>query len=74
MSKYAEYDQKLLTLIDGGCREFDSICRATTKENAQLCGDRDPWRVPDMRLQALRKAGKIAFDRSRRVWYRVIHE
>lgn len=74
MSKYASYDQLLLDLIDVGCRDFDSICRRTTKENSQLCGHRDPLRVPDMRLQALRKAGKIAFDRSRRVWYRVIPE
>ena len=74
MSKYASYDQLLLDLIDVGCRDFDSICRRTTKENSQPCGHRDPWRVPYMRLQALRKAGKIAFDRSRRVWYRVIPE
>ena len=74
MSKYADYDKLLLTLIDGGCSDFDSICRRTTKENAQLCGDRDPWRVPDMRLQALRKAGKIAFDRSRRIWHRATPE
>ncbi|WP_092214761.1 MULTISPECIES: hypothetical protein [unclassified Pseudomonas] len=75
MSKYEEYDQILLTLIDDGFRDFDSIVRRTQKENVAFCGRAsDSWRVPDRRLQALRKAGKIAFDHGRRAWYRVIPE
>lgn len=74
MSKYAEYDQKLLILIDGGCRDFDALCSRLADENAVFAKPGERFRVTDRRLQALRKAGKIAYDRSRGVWHRHIPE
>lgn len=74
MSKYASYDQLLLDLIDAGVRQYGALCVRTHNLSEQVSPDRDPWRVTDSRLQALRKSGKITFDRTRGVWYRVIPE
>ncbi|HHJ1495618.1 TPA: hypothetical protein ACQGQ1_000952 [Pseudomonas aeruginosa] len=60
MSKYAEYDEKLMSLIRNGCDNFDSLCVRLRDENKAI-SQKDPWRVTDRRLQALRKAGKIVY-------------
>ncbi len=69
MSKYANFDELLLQKIGGGCRQYDGLVRATAEEAKQLAWTSDYWRVADRRLQALRKAGKIAYDKSRQSWY-----
>ncbi|MCS7522506.1 hypothetical protein N0070_19870 [Pseudomonas aeruginosa] len=60
MSKYAEYDEKLMSLIRNGCDNFVSLCGRLRDENKAISQE-DPWRVTDRRLQALRKAGKIVY-------------
>ncbi|WP_054908778.1 hypothetical protein [Pseudomonas sp. NBRC 111135] len=60
MSKYAEYDEKLMSLIRNGCDNLSSLCGRLHDENSAIAKD-DPWRVTDRRLQALRKAGKIVY-------------
>ncbi|WP_213159973.1 hypothetical protein [Pseudomonas aeruginosa] len=64
MSKYAEYDEKLIGLIRGGCDNFTALCRRLADENRSFSED-DPWRVTDRRLQALRKAGHIIYINGR---------
>jgi len=74
MSKFASYDQMLLDLIDSGTRQYSGLCNRLSTMSYQVSPDRDPWRTTDARLQALRKSGAIAYDRSRDSWYRVIPE
>lgn len=69
MSKYAEYDSNLLSLIEGGCNTFDALVRRLDGSNKQFDQSADRWRVTDRRLQAMRRAGKIVFDHSRKSWY-----
>lgn len=69
MSKYAEYDSNLLSLIKGGCNTFDALVRRLADANKQFDQSADRWRVTDRRLQALRRAGKIVFSQSRKSWH-----
>ncbi len=69
MSKYAEYDSRLLSLITDGCNTFDALARRLADANKQLDQSADRWRVTDRRLQALRRAGKIVFNHSRKSWH-----
>lgn len=69
MSKYAEYDSNLLSLIKGGCNTLDALVRRLADANKQFDKSADRWRVTDRRLQALRRAGKIVFNHSRKSWY-----
>lgn len=69
MSKYAEYDSAVLSLIKGGCNTFDVLVMRLSDANKQFDQTCDRWRVTDRRLQALRRAGKIVFNRSRRSWH-----
>jgi hypothetical protein len=72
MSKYAEYDVKLLSLIAGGCNTFTSLVTRLRDDNRRIQPPPDSFRVTDRRLQALRKAGKIYYDRDRQEWLEVI--
>lgn len=74
MSKFTSYDHSLLELIDSGVRQYSALCVRLNKAGEKVSPYRDPWRTTDARLQSLRKAGKIAYDRSRDAWYRVIPE
>lgn len=67
MSKYADYDAKLFSLIDNGCNSFHSLSLRMVEENKKFDPTDASWRVTDRRLQALRKAGKILFVRQ--AWY-----
>lgn len=70
MRKYAEYDEKLLDLIRNGCNNFDALCRRLREESKPFVGSTGHyWLVVERRMQALRKAGKISYDRSRQVWH-----
>lgn len=68
MSKYADYDVKLLEMIKGGCTEFTVMTNRLVKENQAFQPEGDAWRVTDRRLQALRKAGLITYDKFKRKW------
>ncbi|MBN4165054.1 hypothetical protein [Pseudomonas fulva] len=72
MSKFAAYDQALLAQIDSGNQQYSGLCRSLADLGKKVSPDREPWRTTDARLQAVRKSGAIAYDRSRDCWYRVI--
>ena len=70
-NKYAQLDAKLIELIKNGAGTFNEItpradvaALTAPHETATTEG----WRVVDRRLQALRKAGKIAFSRDVGRW------
>ena len=69
MSKYAEYDEKLIGLIRNGCNTFTSLVTRLRDDNRKIQPPPDSFRVTDRRLQALRKKGMIYFDRDRQEWF-----
>ncbi|MFA8393299.1 hypothetical protein ACEPUD_24600 [Burkholderia ubonensis] len=61
MTKYEKLDALILDQVGEKPRRFDSIF-AVIEVYAECCtfkSVREPFRVLDLRLQALRKAGKI---------------
>lgn len=65
MSKYAELDHKILQCIARRIDTFHRIspaCRDLSYALADGTGA-EPWRLVDRRMQALRKAGKIAYEK-----------
>ena len=71
LNKYAQLDAKLIEIIKSGDGAFSAI--ATRADVAALTAPHETattegWRVVDRRLQALRKAGKIAFSRDAGRW------
>lgn len=70
-NKYAQLDAKLLELIRSGADAFNVlVVRRDINELAapHETATTEAWRVVDRRLQALRKAGKIAFRRDAQRW------
>ena len=71
MSRYADLGGAIVSLISSGVNEFSAIhlnpsVRAITKEICLEDGFRtDEFRYVDRRLQALRKQGKIAFNKNK---------
>jgi len=70
MSKYDELDRHIVKAIARGMDTFTVISRsgAVVTEShrlGELTGAAD-WRIVDRRLQALRKAGRIAY--AKRAW------
>ncbi len=62
MNKYAALDAAMLRHIAAGKRTFPELwcgCSALAKK---VRPESDTWRVIDARLQAMRKAKKIAFN------------
>lgn len=69
--KYAELDAKILELVRNGADTFNTLVvrRDINKLTApHETAATEGWRVVDRRLQALRKAGKIAFRRDAGRW------
>ena len=71
LNKYAQLDAKLIEIIKSGGGTFNAI--APRADVAALTAPHETattggWRVVDRRLQALRKAGKIAFSRDVGCW------
>ena len=63
--KFQDFDTKLLTLIQKGNATYARMCAALQAEAAALAGkSKEPWRVIDRRLQALRKKGYIKPQRA----------
>lgn len=55
---YDEFDKELLSIIRDGNNKFSIIL---TKSKVRLPFRADRYRAVELRLQALRKAGKIKF-------------
>ena len=69
--KYAQLDAKLLELIKSGIGAFGNL--TVRRDVMELTvphetSTTESWRIVDRRLQALRKAGKIAFCRNMARW------
>ena len=70
-NKYAQLDVKLLELIRSGADTFNVlVVRRDINELAapHETATTEAWRVVDRRIQALRKAGEIAFRRDTQRW------
>jgi hypothetical protein len=66
---YTLFDNALLATIRAGKTQFSAIASGRTAEFANTLAGKDRhgypqgWRLIDRRLQAMRKAGKLAYDR-----------
>lgn len=72
MSRYDEFDAKLLNFIKDRRATFQSISEFLRDESEAIAPrGGDGWRVVDRRLRALRKAGQIAPERHGRetLWF-----
>lgn len=68
MTNYADLDEQIVAYVMDGRNEFWKVYEPLRKQADALAtpnrrGEREGWRVIDRRLQALRKAGKLAYDR-----------
>lgn len=69
MTDYTIFDKALTECIRRGATQFYELNSGPLLKQAMALakpdrrGDRDGWRVIDRRLQALRKAGKLTYDR-----------
>ncbi len=71
MNDYTELDAAIVTRLSERAMGFNSIVSAVGGHAAPFAAknDRVPaWRVVDRRLQALRKAGKIAYGGPKTGW------
>ena len=71
MSKYADFDAKVLGLIRKGVSTFAELVPHLLGDAEPFCQSgrgpypTEPWRIVDRRLQALRKAGRIVYAEGR---------
>jgi len=71
MSKndYTELDKAILAKVAEGSVTFTIICNAVDVQTRPfVCFTSPGWRVVGRRLQALRKAGKIKYQRKPEGW------
>lgn len=71
MSKkdYTDLDKAIVAKISGGTITFTLICNAVDVQTRPFVSFTSPgWRVVGRRLQALRKAGKIKYQRKPEGW------
>ncbi|CAN7649524.1 hypothetical protein LJR129_005066 [Acidovorax sp. LjRoot129] len=62
---YTEFDKKMLALISAGSKTAAALTTALDADAKPLMNQtKDEFRVVDRRLQALRKKGLIAWERS----------
>lgn len=64
MSEYAEFDDKLLTLIASGMSVFSLLNVKLENDAKVFCNEKSPllFRIVDRRLQILRRQGKISYS------------
>ncbi len=68
MSKYTEFDAKLIHLVKNGATVFGHlVSELVTDAKPFVTHNSDASRVVDRRLQALRKAGRLVYSCGR--WY-----
>ncbi len=67
---YTNLDDAILTVVASGPIAFHSLsCRVAAHSAGYAENDNAPaWRIVDRRLQALRKAGKIKYQRKPEGW------
>lgn len=67
---YTALDGAIIDRVAKGCVGFTTLCGAVAKHSESLAGnDKAPaWRIVDRRLQALRKAGRIRYQRKPEGW------
>lgn len=63
MSAYHDLDEAIVKTIAGGTKTFGPILVRVSAIAHRLSPLGDSFRLVDRRLQALRKAGRIAFNR-----------
>lgn len=69
MTDYTDFDDILIAKVAGGATSFTDLrggpleLLGNTIAGADRNGNPQGWRVIDRRLQALRKAGRLTFDR-----------
>jgi len=59
--KYDELDARILACVAQGRSQFAEVVADCSAAAWLARSDRESWRTIDMRLQALRKAGKIKY-------------
>lgn len=67
---YTELDSAIISRVTEGCVSFAALSGAVSKHSETLAKT-DPapaWRIVDRRLQALRKAGRIRYQRKPEGW------
>jgi hypothetical protein len=67
---YTNLDSAILARVAKGCVSFTALSGSVSKESDALAKN-DPapaWRIVDRRLQALRKAGRIRYQRKPEGW------
>lgn len=58
---YTEYDKKLIEAIRNGYNTYGALCSKLYFENKAIHPGKDPDRVTDRRLTALKKRGYVIF-------------
>lgn len=67
---YTELDEAIIARVTEGCVSFSALSAAVSNCSEALAKN-DPapaWRIVDRRLQALRKAGRIRYQRKPEGW------
>lgn len=67
---YTELDSAIIERVSKGCVSFTALSGSVSKPSEALATN-DPapgWRIVDRRLQALRKAGRIRYQRKPEGW------
>ena len=67
---YTDLDAAIIERITAGCVGFTSLSCAVAKHSEKLASDDQApaWRIVDRRLQALRKASRIRYQRKPEGW------
>jgi hypothetical protein len=67
---YTALDGAIIDRVAKGCVGFTTLCGAVLKHAESLAAHdpAPPWRIVDRRLQALRKAGRIRYQRKPEGW------
>lgn len=67
---YTELDGAIIARVAEGCVSFSALLTSVSKHSEALAKtDSAPgWRIVDRRLQALRKAGRIRYQRKPEGW------
>ena len=66
---YTKLDAAIITQVAKGCIGFTALCNVVQQHSAVFAGDyTPPWRIVERRLQALRKAGRISYQRKPEGW------
>lgn len=66
---YTKLDAAIITQVAKGCIGFTALFGVVDKHSRIFTDYKTPsWRIVDRRLQALRKAGRISYQRKPEGW------